>query len=53
MARLTDQYQSEMVEALMKKTGYNNIMDVVKSYQNVINRDCGEAKNNTEILDPV
>ena len=30
MARLKEQYQSEMVDALIKKFGYKNIMEVPK-----------------------
>lgn len=51
MARLKDQYQSEMVEALMKKFGYKNIMEVPKLDKIVINMGVGEAKDNAKVLD--
>ena len=37
MARLKEQYQNEMVDALMKKFGYKNVMQVPKLDKIVIN----------------
>ena len=51
MARLKEQYQSEMVEALIKKFGYKNIMEVPKLDKIVINMGVGEAKDNAKVLD--
>ena len=44
MARLKEQYQSEMVDALIKKFGYKNIMEVPKLDKIVINMGVGEAR---------
>ena len=43
MARLKEQYQSEMVDALMKKFGYKNVMQVPKLDKIVINMEIGRA----------
>ena len=51
MARLKEQYQSEMVDALMKKFGYKNVMQVPKLDKIVINMGVGEAKENAKVLD--
>ena len=37
MARLKEQYQNEFVDALMKKFGYKNVMQVPKLDKIVIN----------------
>lgn len=49
--RLKEIYQNEIVEALMKKFGYKNIMQVPKIEKVVINMGIGEAKENAKILD--
>jgi large subunit ribosomal protein L5 len=51
LARLKEQYQSEMVDALIKKFGYKNIMEVPKLDKIVINMGVGEAKDNAKVLD--
>ena len=51
MARLKEQYQNEMVDALIKKFGYKNIMEVPKLDKIVINMGVGEAKENAKVLD--
>ena len=51
MARLKEMYQNEMVDALMKKFGYKNVMQVPKLDKIVINMGVGEAKENAKILD--
>ena len=40
-----------MVEALIKKFGYNNIMEVPKLDKVVINMGVGEAKDNAKLLE--
>ena len=50
-SRLKEIYQNEIVEALMKKFGYKNIMQVPKIEKVVINMGIGEAKENVKILD--
>ena len=39
LARLKEQYQNEMVDALMKKFGYKNVMQVPKLDKIVINME--------------
>ena len=51
MSRLKEQYQNEMVDALIKKFGYKNIMEVPKLDKVVINMGVGEAKDNHKLLD--
>ena len=51
MARLKEQYQNEFVDALMKKFGYKNVMQVPKLDKIVINMGVGEAKENAKDLD--
>ena len=51
MARLKEMYQNEIVEAMIKKFGYKNIMEVQKLDKIVINMGVGEAKDNAKVLD--
>ena len=51
MSRLKEKYQNEIVDALMKKFGYKNIMEVPKLDKVVINMGVGEAKDNAKLLD--
>ena len=51
MSRLKDQYQNEIVDAMIKKFGYKNIMEVPKLDKVVINMGVGEAKDNAKLLD--
>ena len=46
MSRLYEQYSGEMKDAMMKKFGYKNIMQVPKLEKIVINMGVGEAKEN-------
>ena len=46
MSRLKDQYQNEIIDAMTKKFGYKNIMEVPKLSKIVINMGVGEAKEN-------
>lgn len=50
-SRLKETYQNEIVDALMKKFGYKNVMQVPKIEKVVINMGVGEAKENAKILD--
>ena len=50
-SRLKEQYQSEIVEALTKKFGYKNVMEVPKLDEIVINMGVGEAKENAKALE--
>ena len=51
MSRLKETYQNEIVDAMMKKFGYKNIMEVPKLDKVVVNMGVGEAKENAKILD--
>ena len=51
MSRLKEQYQNEIVDAMIKKFGYKNIMEVPKLDKVVINMGIGEAKDNAKLLD--
>ncbi|MCD7889755.1 MAG: 50S ribosomal protein L5 [Oscillospiraceae bacterium] len=53
MARLKDQYVNEIAPALMKKFGYKNVMQIPKLDKVVINVACGEAKENSKVVDAV
>ena len=49
MSRLKETYQNEIVDAMIKKFGYKNIMEVPKLDKIVINMGVGEAKENAKI----
>lgn len=51
MNRLREVYKNEIVDAMTKKFGYKNIMEVPKLNKIVINMGVGEAKDNAKILD--
>ena len=51
MSRLSEQYKNEIVDAMIKKFEYKNIMVVPKLDKVVINRGVGEAKENAKVLD--
>ena len=51
MSRLKDQYTAEIVPALTKKFGYENVMQVPKLDKIVINMGVGEAKENPKALE--
>ena len=51
MSRLKEQYQNEIVDAMIKKFGYKNIMEVPKLDKVDINMGVGEAKENAKVLD--
>ena len=51
MSRLKDTYNNEIVDAMMKKFGYKNVMQVPKLDKIVINMGVGEAKDNAKVLD--
>ena len=50
-SRLKEQYQNEIVDAMIKKFGYKNIMEVPKLDKIVINMGVGEAKENAKLLE--
>ena len=51
MSRLKDLYKDEIVDAMIKKFGYKNIMEVPKLDKIVINMGVGEAKDNAKALE--
>lgn len=51
MSRLKETYLNDIVDAMMKKFGYKNKMQVPKLEKIVINMGLGEAKENAKILD--
>ncbi len=53
MARLKDLYVKDIAPALMKKFGYKNVMQIPKLDKVVINVGCGEAKENSKVVDAV
>ena len=51
MSRLREQYKNEIVDAMMKKFGYKNLMEVPKIDKIVVNMGVGEAKENAKLLE--
>ena len=51
MSRLKEQYQNEIVDAMIKKFGCKNIMEVPKLDKIVVNMGVGEAKENAKLLE--
>ena len=51
MSRLKEHYQNVIVDAMIKKFGYKNIMEVPKLDKVVINMGVGEAKENAKVLE--
>ena len=51
MARLKDYYKSEVAPALMKKFEYKSPMQIPKLDKVVINIACGDAKDNSKVID--
>ncbi len=51
MARLKDYYKSTVASALMKKFGYQNVMQIPKLDKVVINIGCGEARDNSKVIE--
>ncbi len=51
MSRLKDQYNTEIREAMTKKFGYTNPMQIPKLDKIVVNMAVGEAKENEKLLE--
>jgi len=51
LSRLSEQYKNEIVDAMIKKFGYKNVMEVPKLDKVVINMGVGEAKENAKVLE--
>jgi large subunit ribosomal protein L5 len=51
VSRLKTLYNDEIVDAMIKKFGYKNIMEVPKLDKIVVNMGVGEAKENAKLLE--
>lgn len=51
MSRLKTMYNDEIIDAMTKKFGYKNIMEVPKLEKIVLNMGVGEAKENAKVLE--
>lgn len=52
-ARLKEAYVKEVAPALMKKFGYSSVMSIPKLDKIIINVACGEARDNSKVVDAV
>ena len=50
-SRLKEMYKNEIVDAMIKKFGYKNVMEVPKLDKIVVNMGVGEAKENAKVLE--
>jgi len=53
MARLKETYKKDVAPALMKKFEYKSVMQIPKLDKVVINVGCGDARDNSKIIDAV
>ncbi len=53
MSVLKETYKSEIATALMKKFGYKSVMQIPKLDKIVINVGCGEARENSKVVDAI
>jgi large subunit ribosomal protein L5 len=51
MSRLRDHYQKDVVPALEKEFGYNNVMAIPKVRKVIVNMGLGDATQNAKIVD--
>ena len=51
MSRFKDMYKDQIVDAMIKKFEYKNVMEVPKLDKIVINMGVGEAKDNPKVLE--
>lgn len=51
MSRLKELYSNEIMDAMKKKFGYKNVMQIPKLEKIVINMGVGEARENAKVLD--
>lgn len=52
-ARLKEAYKSEIAPALMKKFEYKSVMQIPKLDKIVLNVGCGEARENSKVVDAI
>ena len=53
MSRFSEKYKNEVAPALMKKFAYSSVMQIPKFNKIVINVGCGDAKDNSKVIDSV
>jgi len=53
MARMKEYYLKEVAPALMKQFSYKSVMQIPKIDKVVVNVACGDAKDNSKIIDAV
>ena len=53
MARMKEMYNAEVAPALMKQFGYKSVMQIPKIDKVVVNVGCGEARENSKVLENV
>ena len=53
MSRFAEKYKNEVAPALMSKFGYSSVMQIPKFNKIVINVGCGDAKENSKVIDKV
>ena len=53
MARMKEFYKSNVAPALMTKFGYKSVMQIPKLDKIIINVSCGEARDNSKVLDAI
>ena len=53
MSRFAEKYKNEVAPALMSKFGYSSVMQIPKFNKIVINVGCGDAKDNSKVIDNV
>ena len=51
MSTLGNEYKNSIAPALMTKFGYKSVMQIPKLEKVVINVACGEAKDNSKVID--
>ena len=52
-ARLKEMYRNEVAPALQKKFGYKSVMQIPKLDKIIINVGCGEAKDNSKVVNAI
>ena len=53
MPRFKDMYINDVAPALMKKFQYKSVMQIPKIDKVVVNVGCGEARDNSKVIDAV
>ena len=53
MPRLKERYKKEIAPAMMKKFSYKSVMQIPRLDKIVINVGCGDARDNSKVLDAV